>query len=111
MKSDWMNSFSHDMPQEFEQTNENEWRQNVNIHEDTITYEGPEGEDVTEEGYAYQTRILDKKAYTELMDTLYTPAHEKIEANQAAGDDDRISLMEAMAEIYELLLMATGGEE
>lgn len=114
MKSQWMPETSLERPEEFVRLNDNEWLQHVDIHESTMTVDVPDGEEgETEEVpcYEFQTRVMDNKAYEELKDTLYTPAQKETVDLMANSDDNQTVLMEALAEIYEMLATLLPEEE
>ena len=102
MSSIWMDEFSTTKPEEFVQLNENQWFQHVDIHESTRTMETPDGEEVIE-GFAFKTRVMDASEYRDLINTLYTPAQKHIDSSFVSSDDNETAIMEALAEIYEMM--------
>lgn len=111
MSSKWMLEFSTTKPEMFDQINPEQWRQHVDIHEDTRIIENPDGTTTKEEGYSYNTRILTTREYDDLVNTLYTPAQEQNKDMLTNSDDNQTILMEALAEIYEKLDALTPEEE
>ena len=106
MSSRWMPEIYSEIPEEFERINDEQWKQHRNIHREIQTLYDPEEDVMATEEYVYacETRILSDKEYSELQNTLYTPAQEETTDNQT-------TLMEALAEIYEMLTALMPEEE
>lgn len=120
MKSKWFKDGLTRIPEEFERLNKKQWIQRVNVQAEEVPTGAPEDseEPQTMTMYTCDARILSNEEHDALLDTLYTPAQNQnqksfsaIEQNQAVGDDDRVSLMEAMADLFELVMSIQGGEE
>lgn len=110
MKTPWREETLSRLPQQFEQLNSNQYIQRKNIHLDETPKE--DGMEESEPSYICESRVISKADYESYMDLLDSPAQiqtseslNAISENQAEGGSNQLAVMEAMAEIYEMLAL------
>ena len=112
INSKWFADSLTRVPEQFERLNKNQWIQRRNVVMKTEPVESPaEGEPEEMVSYDCEARIISNAEYEELMNTLYTPAQDETVNLMANSDDNQTVLMEALAEIYEMLAALMPAEE
>lgn len=107
MKTPWREEQLSRLPKQFEPLNSNQFVQRRNIRVSKTTNEMTEESETT---YICESRVISSDLYEEYMDLLSTPAQEEtkqalndISAGQTIGGDNQLSIMEAMADLYDLI--------
>lgn len=116
MKTPWREETLSRLPQQFEQLNSNQYIQRKNIRLD----ETPKEDDMegSEPTYICESRVISVDDYESYMDSLDSPAQAQttesltaISENQAEGGSNQLAVMEAIAELYEMVAALLPEEE
>lgn len=116
MKTPWREEQLSRLPQQFEQLNSTQYIQRKNIRLDETPKEDEmEGSEPT---YLCKSRVISADVYEQYMDLLDSPAQEEtkeslssISESQAEGGNNQLAVMEAIAELYDMVAQLLPEEE
>jgi hypothetical protein len=93
---------------QFEQLNDDTYIQRRNIQK------APDREGVEDSGYECESRMISKDVYNDMLDALSDPSQTEllnkfniVTENQESSDDNTLIIMDAIADLYELISTIT----
>lgn len=104
MSTNWSEEYCGREPLEFEQLNEMTYIQRRNIRIQEATEENPMAS-----GYICESRLISKETYEEFETSKDSPSQEELRTKLNTNDENLMVLMDAVADLYEMILALGGG--